>query len=45
MGYEGVKAAIKSMHNETVPIRIDTGVYLVTRDNLSQPKIQQLISH
>ena len=45
MGYEGVKAAVKSMQNETIPKRIDTGVYVVTRENLSQPEIQRLISH
>jgi ribose transport system substrate-binding protein len=45
MGYEGVKAAIKSMQNETIPKRIDTGVYVVTKENLSQPEIKRLISH
>ncbi|MBC8183207.1 substrate-binding domain-containing protein [candidate division KSB1 bacterium] len=45
MGYEGVKAAIKSMQNEPIPKRIDTGVYVVTKDNLSQPEIQQIINH
>jgi len=43
MGYEGVKAAVKSLQNETVSKRIDTGVYIVTRDNLSHPEIQRLL--
>lgn len=44
MGYEGVKAAVKSMQNESIPKRIDTGVYVLTRENLSQPEIKRLIS-
>ncbi|MDZ7331614.1 MAG: ABC transporter substrate-binding protein [candidate division KSB1 bacterium] len=43
MGYEGVKAAIKVLAGEVVPRRIDTGVYIVTRENLDQPEIQRLI--
>lgn len=43
MGYEGVKAAIKVLAGEVVPKRIDTGVYIVTRENLDQPEIQRLI--
>ncbi len=45
MGYEGVKAAIKSLKKQAVPKRIDTGVYIVTLDNLSKPEIQRLISN
>ncbi len=43
MGYEGVKAALMTMNGESVPKRIDTGVYVVTRENLNQPEIQRLI--
>ena len=43
MGYEGVKAAMMSMKGESVPKRIDTGVYVVTRENLNQPEIQRLL--
>jgi ribose transport system substrate-binding protein len=43
MGYEGVKAAMKTMRGESVPKRIDTGVYVVTRENLNQPEIKRLL--
>jgi len=43
MGYEGVKAAIAASRGETVPQQIDTGVELVSRDNLDQPEIQALL--
>jgi ribose transport system substrate-binding protein len=43
MGYEGVKAAMMTLKGESVPKRIDTGVYVVTRENLNQPEIKRLI--
>ena len=43
MGYEGVKAAMMSIKGESVPNRIDTGVYVVSRENLNQPEIQRLL--
>jgi ribose transport system substrate-binding protein len=43
MGYEGVKAAVMTLKGEVVEKRIDTGVYVVTRDNLAQTEIQRLI--
>ena len=43
MGYEGVKAAMMTLKGESVPKRIDTGVYVVTQENLSQPDIKRLI--
>jgi len=43
MGYEGVKAAIAALHGKTVEKRIDTGVYVVTRDNLAKPEIVRLL--
>jgi len=43
MGYEGVKAAIKTLNAESVSKRVDTGVYVVTRENVNQPEIQRLI--
>ena len=43
MGYEGVKAAMMTLTGEPVEKRIDTGVYIVTRENLNQPQIQRLI--
>ncbi|MCX7848508.1 MAG: substrate-binding domain-containing protein [bacterium] len=43
MGYQGVKTAVAALQGKPVPQRIDTGVTLVTADNLSQPQIQQLV--
>ena len=43
MGYEGVKAAMMTLKGEPVSKRIDTGVYVVTRENLHQPEIKRLI--
>lgn len=43
MGYEGVKAAMKALAGEPVAKRIDTGVYVVTIENLNDPAIQRLI--
>lgn len=43
MGYEGVKAATMTLNKESVLTRIDTGVYVVTRENLHQPEIQRLL--
>jgi len=42
MGYEGVKAMVDHIHGKQVPQRVDTGVHLITRDNLSDPAIQAL---
>jgi ribose transport system substrate-binding protein len=42
MGYEGVKAAMMTIKGESVPKRIDTGLYAVTRENMSQPEIKRL---
>ena len=44
MGYEGVKAAVASVNGEEVPERIDTGVTVITLDNLNEPEIQALLS-
>jgi ribose transport system substrate-binding protein len=43
MGYEGVKTIVDKINNKTPERRIDTGVKLLTRDNLDTPEIQQLI--
>jgi len=43
MGYEGVKAIIRHMKGESVPKEVDTGVELITRERLSDPKIKELI--
>jgi len=43
MGYLGVKAAIDAVNGRPVEKRIDTGVTVVTKDNLNQPDIQKLL--
>ncbi|HOJ69104.1 MAG TPA: ABC transporter substrate-binding protein [Candidatus Hydrogenedentes bacterium] len=44
MGYEGVKAALAALRGEQVPKIIDTGVTVVTRDNLDAPEVQALLN-
>lgn len=43
MGYEGTKFAIKAIRKEPIPKRVDTGVTVVTKENLEQPDIQKLL--
>lgn len=43
MGYLGVKTLVSVINKQSVPERIDTGVHLVTRDNLNTPEIQKLL--
>src|SRR6266699_5853246 len=43
MGYLGVVTAVKYLRGEKVEKRIDTGVSLITRDNMEQPEIRELL--
>lgn len=43
MGHMGVKAAVDAINKKPVEKRIDTGVTVVTQDNLNQPDIQKLL--
>jgi len=43
MGYLGVKTIAAHIHGEKVDRRIDTGVTLVTRENLDQPAMKELV--
>lgn len=43
MGYDGVHTLVKHLKGETVPRRIDTGVTLVTRENMDQPEVKELL--
>jgi ribose transport system substrate-binding protein len=43
MGYLGVKTIAAHIRGETVDKRIDTGVTLVTRENLDQPAMKDLV--
>jgi len=43
MGYLGVMTAIKNLNGEKVEKRIDTGVVLVTPENMEKPEIKELL--
>ena len=43
IGYEGVKAAVEHLRGRKVERRIDTGVTLVTPENLADPVIDKLV--
>jgi ribose transport system substrate-binding protein len=44
MGYEGVRTLCEKLEGKTPERRIDTGVTLVTKSNLADPKIQGLLN-
>ncbi|MDX2030025.1 MAG: substrate-binding domain-containing protein [Blastocatellia bacterium] len=43
MGYQGVRTIIDKLAGKTPERRIDTGVKLLTKENLATPEIQQLL--
>jgi len=43
MGYLGVKMAMHALRGEPVEKQVDTGVYVVTRENLDSPEIRKLL--
>lgn len=43
MAYLGVKTMVAHLRGETVEKRIDTGVTLVTRENMNEPRMQELL--
>ncbi|MCI0694333.1 substrate-binding domain-containing protein [candidate division KSB1 bacterium] len=43
MGYEGVKTIVEHIRGKQVPAVIDTGVRLITRNNLNEPEIKKLL--
>ena len=43
MGYQGVMTLVRVIQGEPVPARIDTGVVLVTPDNVNDPEVQRLL--
>ncbi|HYL99111.1 MAG TPA: substrate-binding domain-containing protein [Blastocatellia bacterium] len=43
MGYLGVKTMVEQLQGKPVEKRIDTGVYMITPDNLNDPDLQALI--
>jgi ribose transport system substrate-binding protein len=44
IGYLGVKTLVRHLRGEKVPGRIDTGSILVTKENLDQPDIRELLN-
>jgi ribose transport system substrate-binding protein len=43
MGYEAVKAMVAKLNGQEPPRLIDTGVKLLTKDNLDTPEMQELL--
>jgi ribose transport system substrate-binding protein len=43
MGYGGVKAVVAAIKGEEVKRMVDTGVAIVTKENMDDPEIKQLI--
>jgi ribose transport system substrate-binding protein len=43
MGYEAVKTLIAHIHGEKVPPSVDSGVALITPENVGTPEIQELL--
>ena len=43
MGYLGVKTMFRHLGGDRVDDRIDTGVHLITRDNMDQPEMRALL--
>ncbi len=44
IGYMGVKQIVLHLQGKTVDKRIDTGVHLITPDNMSDPEMKRLLS-
>ena len=44
MGYLGVKTMAAHLQNQPVEKRIDTGVALVTKDNMNDPDIKDVLT-
>ena len=43
MAYLGVKTMVAHLRGETVDERVDTGVTLITRENMNEPRMQELL--
>ncbi len=44
IGYMGVKQMVHHLQGKTIDKRIDTGVHLITPDNMSDPEMKRLLS-
>jgi ribose transport system substrate-binding protein len=45
MGYQGVKTLVAKLEGKDVPKTIDTGVRLITRENLNTPEVRKLLGN
>jgi ribose transport system substrate-binding protein len=45
MGYQGVKTLVAKLQGKDVPKTIDTGVRLITRENLNTPEVKKLLGN
>ena len=43
MGYLGVKTMVEHLRGQPVEKRIDTGVHVVSRDNMEVPEMKELL--
>ena len=43
MGYLGVMTMVDHINKRRVPRKIDTGVQVVTRENMNEPEINELL--
>jgi ribose transport system substrate-binding protein len=43
MGYVGVVQIVRHLRGQPVEARVDTGVYLITRENMDEPQIKALL--
>jgi len=44
IGYLGVKTLVQHLRSEQIPRRIDTGSILITRQNINEPEIHELLN-
>jgi ribose transport system substrate-binding protein len=44
MGYDGIKTALAASKGEQVPANVDTGVNLITKENMESPRSQELLN-
>jgi ribose transport system substrate-binding protein len=44
MGYDGIKTALAASKGEKVPTNVDTGVNMITKENMNTPRSQELLN-
>lgn len=44
MGYDGIKTALAASKGESVPANVDTGANLITKENMSSERAQELLN-